>query len=311
MGQEEVFGSTKTIHSSFCSNSKANVKIKLILFCFFLFTCHNHYAQDVAPLKLDNIWVYNLITYKVRISIIDTNHTIDTIKYFTQLYSNSYSSYLEYLRLNNEGYYVTYEDTSYPAPNNERLYYKKNAVKGDTWIVPRYGLSFVYTVLDTVRQSVFGQEVTVKYLEIDSGLILLYEWWTEEFGNLASQQFPFTGFMHVLDGCVIDGVVYGDTAFVTDTDDGIEQINDFTLEQNYPNPFNPETKIEYNISTAGNVQLSIYNSIGEEIIKLLNEWHISGKYSVEFQAKDLPSGVYFYRIQLGNKSIIKKMMLVK
>jgi hypothetical protein len=88
---------------------------------------------------------------------------------------------------------------------------------------------------------------------------------------------------------------------------------DFKLEQNYPNPFNPETKIDYNISKAGNVSLKIYDILGREIATIVNEFKQPGNYSVRLSANDfqLSSGVYFYRLTAGNFSQIKKMVYLK
>jgi hypothetical protein len=85
----------------------------------------------------------------------------------------------------------------------------------------------------------------------------------------------------------------------------------YGLEQNYPNPFNPSTKIKYSIAETGLVRLSVYNLIGEEVSVLVNGQVESGFYEVSFDASDLPSGAYFYRLQAGNTVQIKKMLLMK
>jgi hypothetical protein len=241
-----------------CEKSKHNLFIRLTILCLLIFSFSpRHFAQEVAPLELGNVWVYEEGDSRTRHSIIDTNYVINSIKYYTQQYGSGNTLYLEYLRLNNEGYYAIYEDTSYPAPNHEKNYYKKNAVIGDTWENPTEYFPMVYTLIDTVRQNIFGQVVTVKYLEIDASVIFFKEWWTEEFGVLARQQHPFPWYVYALTGCIIDGVVYGDTSLVLDVNDDIEPIKDFILEQNFPNPFNPTTTIRYNIPSAGVVQILV------------------------------------------------------
>lgn len=85
----------------------------------------------------------------------------------------------------------------------------------------------------------------------------------------------------------------------------------FDLAQNYPNPFNPATKIDYSIAEAGNVQLIVFNSIGEEIAKVVNEVQQPGRYTVHFNASALSSGVYFYKLITGDFISIKKMVLLK
>jgi len=94
-------------------------------------------------------------------------------------------------------------------------------------------------------------------------------------------------------------------------DDFESYPNVFALYQNYPNPFNPATRIVYTIPKAGNVYLSVYNAIGEEVAVLTNSYKEAGTYEINFDAKDLPSGIYIYKLQNGINSITKKMLLVK
>ena len=85
----------------------------------------------------------------------------------------------------------------------------------------------------------------------------------------------------------------------------------YELSQNYPNPFNPTTTINFSTTQAGNVSLTIYNSLGEEIETLVNEFLPSGNYAFDWDARNLTSGVYFYRLTANNFVETKKMMLVK
>ena len=92
---------------------------------------------------------------------------------------------------------------------------------------------------------------------------------------------------------------------------GTEIPERFTLSQNYPNPFNPTTNIRFEIPTAGNVTLKVYNALGKEVATLVNGVTQAGVYNVDFNGVSLSSGVYFYKITVGDFSEIKKMMLVK
>lgn len=85
----------------------------------------------------------------------------------------------------------------------------------------------------------------------------------------------------------------------------------FTLSQNYPNPFNPTTKIVYGIPRDGFVSLRIYDMNGREIRTLVNEPKTSGYYTITFNAKDLSSGVYFYKLESGNFISAKKFVFIK
>jgi hypothetical protein len=88
-------------------------------------------------------------------------------------------------------------------------------------------------------------------------------------------------------------------------------FNSYLLEQNYPNPFNPVTTIGYGIREKSNVKITVLNSIGEEVAMLVNEEKESGYHTVEFNATNLPSGVYFYQLIAGEYTAIKKMILLK
>jgi hypothetical protein len=85
----------------------------------------------------------------------------------------------------------------------------------------------------------------------------------------------------------------------------------FNLGQNYPNPFNPSTKINYSIPEAGNVKLAVYNIVGEEVAVLVNGFTQTGSFDVTFNASNLPSGVYIYKLQSANSVQTKKMLLLK
>ena len=85
----------------------------------------------------------------------------------------------------------------------------------------------------------------------------------------------------------------------------------FNLEQNYPNPFNPSTNIKYSVPEAGNITLSVYNTVGEEVAVLVNGYSEAGHFEVSFNASNLPSGVYLYKLQSANSIQTKKMMLLK
>jgi len=91
----------------------------------------------------------------------------------------------------------------------------------------------------------------------------------------------------------------------------LKAFNSYMLEQNYPNPFNPTTTIGYGIKEKSNVKITVLNSIGEEVAVLVNEEKESGYHTLEFNAGNLPSGVYFYQLQAGPYVEAKKMILMK
>lgn len=117
----------------------------------------------------------------------------------------------------------------------------------------------------------------------------------------------------ILKGAIIKGVVYGDTSLIIVgiKDKVPTQPQEFVLSQNYPNPFNPTTTINYTLPKAGNVKLTIYNAIGSKVATIINEYKQPGNYSIKFNAANLASGIYLYRLESGNYSSAKKFILLK
>ncbi len=81
--------------------------------------------------------------------------------------------------------------------------------------------------------------------------------------------------------------------------------------KNYPNPFNPETTISYSLKSAGNVKITVYDRLGREVTVLIDGAQSEGDHTVSFNASNLPSGVYFYRVKTSDKTEVRKMVLAK
>lgn len=92
---------------------------------------------------------------------------------------------------------------------------------------------------------------------------------------------------------------------------GLEPISTYKLYTNYPNPFNPSTKIKYSIAEKTFVSLNVYNISGEQVAPIVNREQTAGEYEVDFNAAELTSGVYLYKLQAGSFVETKKMILLK
>ena len=126
-----------------------------------------------------------------------------------------------------------------------------------------------------------------------------------------------------LKGCIIDGIVYGDTIVVSVKDETPNLPTEFSLSQNYPNPFNPSTRIQYALGSRQFVSLKVYDVLGNEIATLVNEEKPAGSYEVEFNPASSirysASGIYFYQLRAEDPSSssgqgfveTKKMILLK
>lgn len=86
---------------------------------------------------------------------------------------------------------------------------------------------------------------------------------------------------------------------------------EFAMSQNYPNPFNPSTKINYDLPKDGQVSIALFDLTGRQVASLVNDFKTAGYYTVQFNATNLSSGMYFYRISSGNFVSTKKMVLIK
>ena len=108
-----------------------------------------------------------------------------------------------------------------------------------------------------------------------------------------------------------DDGIYKYAENVTLVNKGKVQLNNFYLFQNYPNPFNPSTKIKYQLPQSGIVLLKIIDMLGREIKTLVEEYQNAGVHEISFNASDIASGVYFYKVASGNFSLVKKMVLLR
>jgi hypothetical protein len=104
---------------------------------------------------------------------------------------------------------------------------------------------------------------------------------------------------------------YGEFLLVSIDDNLNELPAKYSLQQNYPNPFNPSTRISWQLPVSNKATLKIFNILGKEVATLVNEYKPAGKYETEFNAANLPSGVYFYQLKAGEFLQTRKMLLLK
>lgn len=150
---------------------------------------------------------------------------------------------------------------------------------------------------------------TVEYLDVFTTEII-----ADKYGLICYQtESPLI----CLTGVIIGGQKYGTIVSVENNDIEFSVPSEFILENNYPNPFNPTTTINYSVpqNKHGNsyfhVRLIVYDPLGREVALLVNEAKPPGNYSVVFNAKGLPSGVYYYSLISGSTIITKSMVLIK
>jgi plastocyanin len=110
-------------------------------------------------------------------------------------------------------------------------------------------------------------------------------------------------------------VLMGMTGSIIAISTGIERIGTvaehYELSQNFPNPFNPSTNIKFSIPERGFVSMNVYDITGKLITNIVNQELASGTYTYQYNASDIPSGIYFYRIQTNNFTLTRRMTLIK
>jgi hypothetical protein len=106
-------------------------------------------------------------------------------------------------------------------------------------------------------------------------------------------------------------ILTGDQTTGIEMDQSSALIDEFTLEQNYPNPFNPSTTIKFALKNNARVILNVYNVLGQKLITLLDKEMTAGNHRFNFEAGNLPAGIYFYELKVNDRRKIRKMSLMK
>lgn len=107
----------------------------------------------------------------------------------------------------------------------------------------------------------------------------------------------------------VDFFIIGELTMVSN--EGEDKVGGFELSQNYPNPFNPSTNINFTLPVASDVQLTVFNLLGQKVATLVSEKRTAGNHTIRFDARSLSSGIYFYQLQAGNFTLQRKMTLIK
>ena len=341
---------------------KLNVSIRIkicFVCCLLILTQGNELSQsggitEFLPLKTGNIWVYRCSAFNLnppcycsryfRIKIVGTNVINGKTYYQSQI--SIYTAPSCYGSCNNTGPLpfdsllrvdsLSGKVLQYSAgsvclntPNELLLDSLKAQLHDTVWIYCQPPVQWnTYVCSDTSIITIFGQSRQSRRYSI----IGFEGGWSRTYvkGIGISQ----SGLSNLwcpnqtnLLGCVINGIAYGDTTFIT----GINKISNevpksFSLYQNYPNPFNPTTKIRFALPAlplrqAGlppspqgeglGVRVTIYDILGREIKTLVNEQLQPGTYEVDFDGTDYASGVYYYTLTAGNYIETRKMVLLR
>lgn len=206
----------------------------------------------------------------------------------------------------------------YDIVNVESVYYLsssygiyKSTDNGQTWNPEILNYGFLensnFVKAGSRVFSVLGKSVKSTWLEFDFST-QQWIWFDEQPATLVLNSGAMDG---KLFSCTLNHLLVKELN-TTGIEEPGKLRNDFTLSQNYPNPFNPSTTIEYSLKENANIIIEVYNNIGEMINLLVDNYHTAGQYKINFNAANLPSGIYFYRILYDNKlQLTKKMLYLK
>src|SRR3990172_9353001 len=290
-------------------------------------------TSDFFPYKTGNMWEYFFDGGGPDVDTVQTFTTSDSTDVDGYIHITQYQrninpttwSHTFYYKIDTVNNYV-YGSSGLGTDND--LLYKLDAQQGDQWVVYKYEIGGyeMARVERVYEENFFVINTKVKvfhyYAAADTtdtlglsrganalagGFGLSFGGSSEGGGNLS------------LMGAVMSEVLYGDTTKIItsifDNDSNIpEQIH---LYQNYPNPFNPYTIIKFDINVSGNVSITIYDLMGNEVKRLLNEeWRSAGEYKISWDGKSeegnlAASGIYFYRLITDGQALSYSMILLK
>ncbi len=292
---------------------KTKIFISLLIFVF------NFSAPTFAqfPLEVGNRWDFieswwdgsgnsdaDTIVYRV---ILDT--LLQNGKTYFKVLPESVSLFKNLIRADSVGVY--YYDT---VCDTEWLFYSYDLPVGQFIQVPEHicdttNSPLMYKASEATTY-LFGNNVNTMTFAYEGGIDNFYGIKiTREFGFISwNSSSIFENYYKTLIGCELSDIVYGT---LTEVSAETEKLNRYSLKQNYPNPFNPTTMISWQSPQSGRQTLKVYNILGKEVATLVNEFRSAGNYEVNFDAGNLSSGVYFYKLQAGSFVETKKMILVK
>ncbi len=275
--------------------------------------CIDTAAASYMPLQVGNVWVYGSYSFPFGGNYIFSLKITGTSVYNGHLYFNFLKS------PGNQVTYVRYDSVS----NILRSY-----GGACSWLVQErnmdslwarlndsayYNCDLRYRCTDTSNVTIFNQSRKRKTFYQSTINTYNSRTYAKNIGLIFDYYDNKLQTTYVnINGYVINGAVYGDTAMVTGINQtGTEIPDKFSLSQNYPNPFNPSTNIKFQIPKSGFVKLIIFDVLGKEVQIIVNQQLSPGSYEADFDGRSLPSGVYYYKLEAGDFTETKKMVLIK
>lgn len=254
--------------------------------------------KPMVTIKIDGV---NSSTYKAFSWDLNSTHTlqaisplvVDLTRYVFQNWSNSGDT--------SQTITVNSTTSDYVANYKTQFKLQANAFPG--------GIPVTITGANDFLDSAFNTSVSVTPASVPyNGLTYYFQRWIGQgAGSYSGTNRTFSTVMNN----PITEIAYYDTINTSVNPIGTEIPVKYALYQNYPNPFNPVTSIKFDLPKAGDVRVVIYDILGKEMESMFNGFLGAGKYSVNFNAAGISSGIYFYRLQSNGFTDIKRMVVVK
>jgi hypothetical protein len=271
-------------------------------------------TTDYFPLHVGDYWTYRADNGVV----IETRRVLDTVMIEGKKYYRIAGSFGSGTLHVDSGKVIT------RVLDEDRVLYKLDAKVGEQWTwILRYDSSRVDTgvnwfgePLDSVRikEGPLTGQVFRDVLAYGRNNLHVYDDETYEFlapGFGLIMKVSYLTNLSVIYGAAMAGRLFGDTTITSVYTPEEVGREDFLLKQNYPNPFNPSTTISYDLPTRSHVTLKIFNLLGQEVATLVNGEVEAGRHQMQWNARGLSSGVYFYRLQAGKFVETRKLILLR
>ena len=267
------------------------------------------------PHHLNDTWVYYVHNGvgddSLRVRVISDSTTSEGSTYLRFAISTNKTNdpptqyWQEYQKVDTGGNVLLLNGMAY-----SHLQFKANAQLGESWATG-YDIDTAY-VKGVTESSVFNIPATVKLIGHRVGTEGYGESYAQGFGIISrTGSYAIVGEIYLI-AAAIGGVKYGDT-ILTDVprlySQDIPMVSQ--LMPNYPNPFNVSTVIRYSIAGGGTVELIVYDILGREVSRLVDEYQMKGRYKVTFGSSNLASGVYFCTLRTNGEYRVSRLLLQK
>ena len=261
-------------------------------------------SQAYYPLSVSNQWFYDSSAVGNHVKVV-SDSLFPNGRHYAVLNKWDFV-YGQYVRV--DSHYVYYY---MPTDSHEVAVFKLDGKKGDT-TVANFNAFYHVIITGVDTTTILKEKTRIISYRLD-GLQLREITISEKFGLVSASLYsdpppPWPDYIYNIVGCTIDGKTFGYVSSITQAK---ITPNEFVLSQNYPNPFNPTTTIDFSLVKEDYVRLTIFDNLGRVISRLVAEKLWAGEHRRTWNPENNASGIYYYRLETGNTSLTKKLVLLR